>query len=144
MSFRFIAFDTVEAAEEAFYDAMRNADLDAMMSVWADDEDIVCVHPNGPRLIGKEQVRNSWQAILDNGAVTIRAVQQHGTTGSRFALRNLIEEITVRSGRGTQIVHCVATNVFVRDIHGWRLTCHHSSPAGESPPPPSASGQVLH
>ena len=52
---RTTAFPTSQDAENAFYDALERADLDAMMAVWAEDEEIVCVHPTGPRLAGHEQ-----------------------------------------------------------------------------------------
>ena len=41
-------FASPEQAEAAFYSAFEKADLDAMMSVWAEDEDIVCMHPGRP------------------------------------------------------------------------------------------------
>ena len=43
-------FPTPQDAEAAFYEALERADLEAMMEVWAEDEEIVCVHPAGPRL----------------------------------------------------------------------------------------------
>ncbi|WP_287809273.1 SAM-dependent methyltransferase, partial [Pseudomonas sp.] len=36
--------------------ALNRADVDALMALWADDEEIVCVHPNGLRLIGHRPV----------------------------------------------------------------------------------------
>ena len=45
-------FPTPDDAESAFYDAFERADLAAMMVVWAEDDDVVCVHPPGPRLTG--------------------------------------------------------------------------------------------
>jgi ketosteroid isomerase-like protein len=53
--------------EAAFYDALNRADVDALMALWADDEEIVCVHPGGPRLIGHAAIRASWEAILERG-----------------------------------------------------------------------------
>ena len=50
---------SAEAVEEAFYDALRRGDFAAMMAVWADDEDVICVHPSGPRHVGIEAVRAS-------------------------------------------------------------------------------------
>ena len=38
------------------------------MAVWAEDEDIICVHPGGPRLRGQDQVRESWAQIFAGGA----------------------------------------------------------------------------
>ena len=42
-------FPTAQDAENAFYEALERADLEAMMSVWAEDEEIVCVRPAGIR-----------------------------------------------------------------------------------------------
>ena len=38
--------------ERAFYDALQKADLDKLMACWADEDEIVCVHPGGVRLVG--------------------------------------------------------------------------------------------
>jgi ketosteroid isomerase-like protein len=38
--------------EAQFYDALRRGDIKALMGVWADDDEIVCVPPAGARLIG--------------------------------------------------------------------------------------------
>ena len=43
-------FPTPQDAESAFYEALERADLEQMMAVWSEDEEIVCVHPGGPRL----------------------------------------------------------------------------------------------
>ena len=45
--------------EAAFYDALNRADLEALMALWADDEEIVCIHPGGARLIGHAAIRAS-------------------------------------------------------------------------------------
>lgn len=144
MSFQFVSHESAEAAEHAFYEALRNADFDSLRSIWADDDDIVCIHPNGPRLLGRKQVLESWHDILGSGAVNIRAVQQHCTSSSRLAVHNLIEEITVSGARASQIMLCYATNIYVRDLHGWRLACHHASPAGEDGAVEVSHGGVLH
>ncbi|MDO9197770.1 nuclear transport factor 2 family protein, partial [Rhodoferax sp.] len=36
--------------EAAFYEALQSADIDKLMVCWADEDEIVCVHPGGPRL----------------------------------------------------------------------------------------------
>ena len=65
-------FATAEAAEHAFYDALERADLSMLLQVWAEDEDIICVHPGGLRLVGHHAVKESWQEILSNGGLPIR------------------------------------------------------------------------
>ena len=37
------------------------------MAVWADDDEVYCVHPNGARVTGVEQVRESWRQIFASG-----------------------------------------------------------------------------
>ena len=60
-------FPTPQDAETAFYEALTKCDLEAMMAVWGDDDDVYCVHPNGARITGVEQVRESWRQIFASG-----------------------------------------------------------------------------
>lgn len=136
---------SAEAVEEAFYDAMRRGDLAAMMALWADDEEVICAHPNGPRHVGIEAVRASWEDILSGGGidVSIRTVRSH--SGAVLAVHSLIETITVHGERATEAVECVATNVFVKGPSGWKILVHHASQAGEGEPAATApQGAVLH
>ena len=45
-------YTTPTDAALAFYQAFEAKDVDAMMTTWAEDEEIVCVHPGGTRLVG--------------------------------------------------------------------------------------------
>ena len=42
---------TPDETEAQFYEALQRGDLDRVMAVWADDDDIACIHPSGPRLL---------------------------------------------------------------------------------------------
>ena len=57
---------TAEDTEHAFYDAIARADLESLMALWADDEEIVCVHPGAPRLHGHAAIRESWEMIFEH------------------------------------------------------------------------------
>ena len=57
--------ETAEQAETAFYTAFENADTDAMMEIWADDGNIMCIHPNGPRLVGQQEFAIDTPVTLD-------------------------------------------------------------------------------
>jgi uncharacterized protein (TIGR02246 family) len=127
------AFATAEAAEDAFYDAMQRGDLAAMMSLWADDEDVVCVHPSGARLVGLQAIRASFEEIFAQGGVDVRPADPRVHLGALVAVHNLVEKVVVSGRQGTEVVECVATNVYVKDAAGWRIVVHHSAPAGESP-----------
>jgi hypothetical protein len=56
-------FATPEDVETAFYEAIARADLVALMSVWADDEEIVCIHPTGQRLTGPRRSATAGAAF---------------------------------------------------------------------------------
>ena len=112
----------------AFYQAFESKDLDAMMATWADDEDIVCVHPGGPRLVGYDAVRGAWEQLFANEArLKFRVSEIVMTETVGLALQSAVEEITTADGvaRGTAIV----SNVFLRTPSGWRLVSHHASAA---------------
>jgi uncharacterized protein (TIGR02246 family) len=122
-------FPTAQDAENAFYDALERADLEAMMAVWAEDEEIVCVHPGGSRLTGPEQVRESWRRIFAGGpGLRIRAVQQVAIAGMMVAVHSVHESVTV-PGETKPRPPVVATNVYLRTAEGWRMIVHHASPA---------------
>ena len=50
---------SAQDVENAFYEALERADLELMMSIWADDEEIVCIHPGGPRLAGIKKLNKA-------------------------------------------------------------------------------------
>src|ERR1017187_1765775 len=85
---------TAEDTETAFYDAIGRADIDALMALWADEEDIVCIHPGAPRLIGHIAIRASWEALFERGGVHIRARKLRITQNMMTAVHNVIEEIS--------------------------------------------------
>jgi uncharacterized protein (TIGR02246 family) len=140
-------FPTPQDAETAFYEAMERADLEAMMAVWAEDEEIVCVHPGGERLAGTDQVRESWRQIFSAGAqLRIQVSEQVAITGVMFAVRSVHESISV-AGNPRQRGLVAATNVYLRTAAGWRMIVHHASPtpAKEQPAVPrGASPKILH
>ena len=53
--------------EAAYYDALGRADLEALMALWADDEEIICIH----------RVHEGWSGMLPSAP--------HGKTSCRAA-----------------------------------------------------------
>ena len=116
-------------AESAFYEALTKADLEAMMSVWADDDDIYCVHPNGARITGVEEVRESWRKIFAGGqTLRFQLRDQQYVQGMMLSVHSVYEHITV-SGEPRPRGPMVATNIYLRTERGWRMVAHHASPA---------------
>ena len=122
-------FTTPQDAATAFYRAFEAKDIDAMMAAWAEDEDIVCVHPGGPRLVGFDAVRVGWEQIFAGETKLLFRLEELvvlETVG--MALQSAIEQVTVGDNpapRGTAI----ASNVYLRTPSGWRIVLHHASPA---------------
>jgi len=129
-------FATPQDAEAAFYDALERADLEAMMAVWSEDEEIVCIHPGGPRLAGYAAVRESWRMIFRNGSrLRVATSGLQATQGMLLAVHNLHEQLSlVGEGEATQTV--LATNVYQRGADGWRMVLHHTAPAPDAADPP--------
>ena len=122
-------YATPQDAEAAFYDAIEHADLEAMMSVWAEDEEIICVHPGGPRLAGYAAVREAWRRIFSGGQrLYVSLSQQIYLTGMLLSVHSLHEHFSLSRDAGPT-APVVATNVYVRGALGWRLMTHHASAA---------------
>jgi uncharacterized protein (TIGR02246 family) len=125
-------FPTAQDAENAFYEALERCDLDGMMAVWAEDEDIVCVHPAGPRLTGQDQVRESWAQIFSSGPrARVHITSQVAISGMMLAVHSVHENFTLegQARRDAPPLPVVATNVYLRTAAGWRMIVHHASPA---------------
>ena len=121
-------FPTPDDAEAAFYDAFERGDLAAMMVVWAEGEDVVCVHPSGPRLTGFEAVRESWMQIFAaNMKLSVRVVDGRRLDGPSVAVRSVVESITAPGATDSPQLGN-ATNVYVLTDAGWRIAMHHASP----------------
>ena len=128
-------FTTPQEAEAAFYEAFEKGDLDAMMDVWADDDDIVCVHPGGPRLAGTEQVREAWRQIFSVGQnLRFRLNKLHALNGMTLVVHSVYEQITA-AGETRARQPVIATNVYMRTENSWRMVVHHASPAPATPEP---------
>lgn len=119
--------------EQAFYEALEAADLEALMDLWADDEHVVCIHPGGPRVEGYHDVRDSWKEILSAGALQIRVVPVHRVEGVMVSVHNIVEQVIMSSSRGEpHVVQVNATNVYHKGPNGWKIVMHHASPAMDS------------
>ena len=113
-------------ANEAFYIAFANRDLDAMSEVWAKAAAITCIHPGWLVLTDREEVMASWEAILAGpgspGIFCEKAVAHVFGDTAYVICYEVADRDTL-----------LATNVFVREGRAWKMV-HHQ--AGAAPPPP--------
>jgi ketosteroid isomerase-like protein len=135
-------FATPQDAEAAFYEALERCDLDAMMAVWAEDEEVTCIHPGGPRLVGFAAIAEAWRAIFANGARLRLRLSQATSVSTPFAVVTTVLEHFSTADDKAVSAPVVATNVYVRGTTGWHMVAHHASPA-----PPNSVGdasRILH
>ncbi|VWX60000.1 conserved hypothetical protein [Burkholderiales bacterium 8X] len=136
---------TADDIEHAFYEALQRGDVDALMACWADEEEVFCVHPGGPRLVGITAIRAAFEQMFSNGAIhavpaKVRRVESIGS-----AVHNVLERIELLTAEGPRHAYVLATNVYHRTTQGWRLVAHHASPGSTQPPEEADEGpQLLH
>ncbi len=131
--------------EAAFYDALQNGDIDRLMACWADEDDIVCIHPGGPRLVGAGAIRARFEAMFAAGSIRAWPQGARKLQAAASAVHNVLERIEVLTPEGPGHSWVIATNVYHRTAQGWRMVAHHASPGTENEiQEVSAYRQVLH
>lgn len=122
---------TPDDTEQQFYDAMQSGDIDALMAVWADDDEIFCVHPGGPRVVGAVAIRAAFEGIFSNGAIHAQPEKVRRVSGPACAVHSVLEHVRVMTEEGLQSAWVIATNVYVQTARGWRMAAHHASPGSQ-------------
>ena len=133
---------SADDVEAAFYDALQNGDIEKLMACWADEDEIVCVHPGGPRVVGPGAIRAAFDALFSNGRIHATPLHVRKVESMSSAVHNLVERIEVMMEGGPAHAYVLATNVYHRTGQGWRMVAHHASPgmqnqaqeANEAPP----------
>lgn len=118
----------VRRANERFYRAFEQLDVDEMEAAWSHGEHVKCVHPGWPLLSGWPAIRESWQAIFASTAemrFTIGDVNV--VAGDTMACVTCTESILAEVRGRISVTSILATNVFERAPQGWRMILHHAS-----------------
>lgn len=131
--------------EAAFYEALQHGDIDQLMACWADEDEILCIHPGGSQVIGSGAIRAAFEAIFANGRINAKPERVHVLSALASSLHSVLERVEIMTPEGPQHAYVIATNVYHKTAQGWRMVAHHASP-GSSSDPHTASHQsvVLH
>ena len=119
--------EAVLFANEAFYQAFADRDLEAMDALCSRAHPVCCIHPGWAPIFGRDEVLASWGAILGDAAspeIEFSAARAHIVGAAAFVV--CYESL----GGG----HLIATNIFVREGAVWKLVHHQAGPV-PSPPP---------
>ncbi len=106
-------------ANEAFYRAMREGDIDAMEALWARERPVSCTHPNSPTIFGRAAVMASWRLILGHRPPEIRPADPQAIVTGRTAMVLCREKIGP--------VELMASNAWVREDGAWRMVNHQAT-----------------
>lgn len=114
--------------EAAFYEALQSGDIEKLMACWGDEDDIVCVHPGGARLVGAGAIRASFDAMFSNGSIRAHAIKVRKVEAMSASVHSVLERIEVLTDEGPRHAFVIATNVYHKTAQGWRMMAHHASP----------------
>lgn len=126
-------FTDPQSVEDAYYDAFDEHDVEKMMSVWEDNDDVVCLLPMYPAIKGLAGIREAFEKLLKPGSqFEIQVKHMHWIETDTIAI-HLVGEAIRTPGYPNQSVY--ATNVYQKNESGsWHMTMHQNSPV---PVPPS-------
>ena len=125
------------AANAAYYRAFATADFAAMSEVWANDN-LSCVHPGWPALLGRQAILESYRQILSNPHQDRIEPRNETVMVNGSEARVLCVEFVAGSALAT-------TNLFRRVNGEWRMTHHQASPIAalvEEPAEPPRSNRL--
>ena len=126
------ATGSADDVEVEFYESMQRGDIERLMALWSDDDEITCVHPGGPRLVGTVAIRASFDAMFAIGTIDARPERVRRLDTHSTAVHSVLERIRVMVPQGEAFAFVVATNVYVKATRGWRMVAHHASPGTAS------------
>lgn len=112
-------------ANETFYRAFADRDLDLMDASWARNQPVSCIHPGWQVLDGRDEVMESWEGIL--GAPEAPRIT---FTAARARLYGDVAVVTCCERLDEAVL--AATNVFVREGGGWVMVHHQAGPGALS------------
>jgi len=136
---------TADDTEAAFYEALQRGNIDALMACWADDDEVFCVHPGGPRLVGTGAIRAAFEQMFANGAIHATPARVRKVESLASAVHNVLERIEVLTPEGPRHAFVLATNVYHKTAEGWRMVAHHASPGtAQAPDDEDNTRQTLH
>jgi ketosteroid isomerase-like protein len=131
--------------ETAFYEALQNGDITQLMACWADEDEIVCIHPGGSRLVGSGAIRAAFETLFASGGIAARPQRVRKVESLASAMHNVLEQVEVMTGEGPLQAWVIATNVYHKTPQGWRMVAHHASPGSVTDLEDAASSPlVLH
>ncbi|PIQ98033.1 MAG: DUF4440 domain-containing protein [Nitrospinae bacterium CG11_big_fil_rev_8_21_14_0_20_56_8] len=115
-------------ANELFYRAFNERDIELMARIWDNDPLALCIHPGWEAICGYSAILKSWVDIFHSGEglelslSDVKIVVSHD-----LAWVNCQENLFSMSLRGVHASRVHATNLYRRTHGTWRMILHHAS-----------------
>ena len=134
-----------DETEASFYDALQQGDIEKLMACWGDEDEMVCVHPGGARLVGPAAIRSAFDAMFANGSLRVQPLKVRRVQALGSCVHSVVERIELLTDEGPRHAYVLATNVYFLTAQGWRMVAHHASPGSlQEMPEMSESPVILH
>ena len=114
--------------EATFYDALQQGDIEKLMACWGDEDEMVCVHPGGARLVGPAAIRSAFDAMFANSTLRVQPLKVRKVQALSSSVHSVLERIELLTDEGPRHAYVLATNVYFLTAQGWRMVAHHASP----------------
>lgn len=119
--------------ETAFYAALSAGDIEAMMKIWSEDEEIICILPNLPYSQGHIAVRDMWETLFNLGKFKAHILVTHTFDNLLTAVHTLLIHIQLTTANGeTQSFNLHTTQVYLKSEQGWRMSLYHATVAQDN------------
>lgn len=114
-----------------------------MMATWSEDDEIICIHPGGQRLLGIDAIRESWRQLFRDGPrMRVELLDPRIQTRHMVSVHNLYERIRLQGQLRSHLI--LATNVYQLTPSGWRMVVHHASPLPQQADALEAAAGTIH
>ena len=117
-------------ANDTFYRALENRELDTMDALWLHEGWVRCVHPGRDALVGWPAVRRSFEEIFTRTRwLKVTPTSIDVLVFGEIGVIACVENITTENEDQMGMTAAQATNIFRLTDGGWRMMHHHASPA---------------
>ena len=118
--------DALLFANEVFYRAFSDGDLNTLNGLWAVQGPVACIHPGWPALTDRESIMNSFQSIIEGPSPPIIECRAaHPMIFDPIGIVLCYEIIDQQT--------LVATNVFRHEGSIWTMIHHQAGPSQSVP-----------
>ena len=126
-------FGSASELETSFYAALSTGDIDAIMKVWSEDEEIICILPNLPYAQGHIAVREMWETLFNLGQFKAHVLATHTFDNLLTAVHTLLIHIQLNLPNGeNQTFNLHTTQVYLKSEQSWRMSVYHATIAQDN------------